>query len=179
MTFDAVSGTYLGPAVSVDAKGTTIALSASGGDADGNVNLGGAVTILAGAGAGQVRRVVAVPDASHVTVDRPFATPLDATSRVSVGAYKGQIIFHKNDYKDCGAFQTYGTAQDVVVSEHTFERAEALSSWGRTLVRRSLFSPLPSESGRRSFWDRSTHLGREISRIAHRLSRNRSSSGSS
>ena len=67
-----------------------------------------------------------------MTVDRPFATPLDGTSRVQVGAFKGQIIFHRNAYADSGSFQTYGAAQDVVVSEHTFERVESLNSWGRS-----------------------------------------------
>ena len=131
MTFDAVSGTYMGPVVSADAKGTTFALQGANGTSS-SADLGGAVTVLAGAGAGQVRRVVAAPDAAHVTVDQPFATPLDGTSRVQVGAFKGQIIFHRNAYADSGAFQTYGAAQDVVVSEHTFERVEGLLSWGRT-----------------------------------------------
>ena len=132
MTFDAVFGSYMGPVLSSDAAGTTLALAAANGTSGGTGNLGGAVTVLAGAGAGQVRRVVAAPDGAHVTVDRPFATPLDGTSRVQVGAFKGQIIFHRNAYADSGSFQTYGAAQDVVVSEHTFERVESLNSWGRS-----------------------------------------------
>ena len=39
-------------------------------------------------------------------LDRPFATPLDKTSRISLGPFKGRIIFHANEYRDGGAFQT-------------------------------------------------------------------------
>jgi hypothetical protein len=138
MTFDAVSGTYMGPVVSVNAKGTTLTLVAGGANGTASAqDYGGAVTVLAGTASGQVRRIVAIGDATHVTIDRPFATPLDSTSQVQVGAYKGQIIFHGNEYTDAGSFQTYGAAHDVIVSEHVFTRTEALLSWGRTYA--SLF----------------------------------------
>ena len=133
MTFDPVTGHYMGPVLAVDKAGTTLTLapaSANNGTAS-NSSLGGAITVLAGAGAGQYRRIIRMSDGTHVTVDRPFSTPLDATSRVTLGPFKGRIVFHANEYRDGGSFQTYGNAQDVVVSEHRFARCEALLSWGR------------------------------------------------
>ena len=64
--------------------------------------------------------------ASNVTLDLAFATPIDETSVVQIGPFKGQFIFHGNRYADGGAFQTYGTAMDVIISTTTFERTEGV-----------------------------------------------------
>ena len=39
------------------------------------------------------------------------------------------MIFEDNSYTDVGAFQLYGNAQDVVVSNNRFERSTGVFSW--------------------------------------------------
>ena len=128
MTFDPVNGHYFGHAVAVN---QTVFQLTNGNGLAVNASLGGALSVLDGTGAGQYRRIVAVPNNETVIVDRPFATPLDATSLVQFGPFKGKIIFDDNKYTDGGGFQTYATAHDVIVSRHRFERTEGLLSWGR------------------------------------------------
>jgi hypothetical protein len=101
MTFDPVMGDYFGGAT---CTGTKCTLSASG---DGKAaSMGGMVSILAGTGAGQYRRLVGFDATGHViTIDKPFTTPLDATSMMQLGPFKGRFIFDENRYEDCGAFQ--------------------------------------------------------------------------
>ena len=66
-----------------------------------------------------------------ITIDKPFTTTLDATSMMQLGPFKGRFIFDENRYEDCGAFQLYANAADVIVANHNFARAEGLLSWGR------------------------------------------------
>jgi hypothetical protein len=37
-----------------------------------------------------------------ITLDRPFGTPLDATSFINVGPFRGRALFHGNRYTDGG-----------------------------------------------------------------------------
>merc|ERR1712125_76721 len=92
------------------------------------------VSILSGAGAGQYRRLTRVVDAETFQIDKAFATPLDQTSLVQVGPFKGRFIFHWNTYTDGGAFQLYANNADVIVAEHRHARMEGLMSWGRASV---------------------------------------------
>ena len=148
MTFDPVIGVFHGTATVDPADPATLLLhndNASHGGPDKG-SLGGCVSILDGTGAGQYRRFVkadgadiaaalgAAPGAGagNLTMDAPFLTAPDETSIVQVGPFKGQFIFHANYYSDGGAFQTYGTAMDVIVSAHRFERTEGLFAWGRS-----------------------------------------------
>lgn len=132
MTFDPVNGEYFG-AVQASADGRGLALQkapAGNGSVDTGI-LGGMASVLDGTGAGQYRRIVAVNNSSYVTIDKPFTTPLDSTSRVQLGPFKGRILFVGNRYEDGGGFQLYANAADVVVTDHHFARTEALLSWGR------------------------------------------------
>ena len=77
-------------------------------------DLGGAVTVLAGTGAGQYRRLVT---ASHTPkIDKPFDTPIDTTSVIQIGPFRGRTIFTHNRYEDGGDWQLYGNAHDWIVS---------------------------------------------------------------
>lgn len=75
-----------------------------------------------GTGAGQYRRISKVLDKSTVVLDQPFVTPLDPSSRVQLGPFKGRFIFYANRYEDGGAFQLYANNADVVVAKHRFAR---------------------------------------------------------
>lgn len=129
MTFDPVFGDYNG-GVTVAADGVTLTTANGTGKLSAS-NLGGMVSVLAGAGAGQYRRMLRIPAPGVLVIDSPFDVALDSTSVVQVGPYKGMILFHRNRYEDGGAFQLYANAADVVVSEHRFARTEGLLSWGR------------------------------------------------
>ena len=83
-------------------------------------DLGGAVTVMAGTGAGQYRRLVT---ASHTPViDQPFDTPIDSTSVIQIGPFRGRTIFYHNRYEDGGDWQLYGNAHDWIVSQQHMQR---------------------------------------------------------
>ena len=131
----AVMGDYNGPVKVLPGGGTKLELTPGSGSAAGG-SMGGMVSVLAGTGSGQYRRLVHIAKGASgggdvVTLDRPFETPLDETSIVQLGPFKGRFIFDENRYEDCGAFQLYANAADVIVSKHHFARAEGLLSWGR------------------------------------------------
>ena len=82
MTTDPVTGDYFG-GVLVDSSGGGVELTLRDGiGAADPLNVGGAVSVLDGTGAGQYRRVVHVSNGSRLRLDAPFDTPLDSTSRV-------------------------------------------------------------------------------------------------
>ena len=137
MTFDPIYGAYFGPAV---ARGNVLSLATKdhGGNYSDFGDLGGTVSVLGGAGKGQYRRVTGLVGGwnnanatTRLTLDAPFTTPLDHTSLVQVGPFKGLFIFDANKFADGGAVQTYGNAHDVVFSRHVFRRTEGLMAWGR------------------------------------------------
>ena len=132
MTTDPVTGDYFGGAALVEGGGgVELALAGGIGAADPS-NEGGAVSVLDGTGMGQYRRVVRVDaNGTRVRLDAPFDTPLDGSSRVQVGRFKGRFLFWANTYEDCGAFQFYANVADGVVARHRFARAEGLLTWGR------------------------------------------------
>ena len=135
MTFDPVNAQFNGLVQKDD--GSTVTFAPGGSGTASDAILGGAAAVLAGTGAGQYRRIVAL-GVGTVSVDRPYDPPLDATSTLQLGPFKGRIIFHANEYVDGGSFQTYATAMDIVVSEHRFERSEGLLAWGRSGTSRTL-----------------------------------------
>lgn len=130
MTFDPVNGDFNGPVI-VDPDNRTLLTTVGGQGSVSSSMLGGAVSILDGTGAGQVRRLVGLVNHTQFVIDAPFSVPLDSTSIIQVGPYKGRMIFHNNKYEDGGAFQFYANAVDMIVSSHRFTRVEGLLSWGR------------------------------------------------
>eukprot|EP00037_Helgoeca_nana_P001409 m.26704 g.26704 ORF g.26704 m.26704 type:complete len:622 (+) comp11832_c0_seq2:743-2608(+) len=146
MTYDNAGGAYFGVLESVDgvtvtAGGDRIPLnrygtnnSATGG---GWVVTGGALIVLNGTGAGQVRRIVESVGSRGWVLD----LPLDAVDLVANGSrrpsfvqilpYRGRNIFHRNFLSDCGAFQFYGIGLENVVSENRNERMAGMVSWGQ------------------------------------------------
>jgi hypothetical protein len=51
------------------------------------------------------------PHNQTITLDRPFATALDATSMVQLGTCHMMLLFHDNYYADGGAVQMIGDGQ--------------------------------------------------------------------
>jgi len=93
--------------------------------------LGGAVAVMNGTGAGQVRRIVAwtVPQPT-ITLDEPFDPPLDSSSFVTVSPYWGRIIWENTTQQDGGHFQLYGAAFDWVIRGLTQKRIGGLMGIG-------------------------------------------------
>ena len=92
MTFDPVFGDFNGP-VHVDSSNPTLLTTAGGVGSVGTAMLGGMVSILQGAGAGQIRRLTGVENSSRFVIDKPFTTTPDSTSVVQVGPCKIQPPF--------------------------------------------------------------------------------------
>jgi hypothetical protein len=126
MTSDAGGEAFSGYATRV--RGTTLTL-------DGTPNWrnrawdGAGVFILAGTGAGQVRRVVGHGERS-VEVDRPWDVEPDARSFVCVTMFQGHYLILDNDFSDCGAMQFYGTAIENVVAGNTGARMSGFRGLG-------------------------------------------------
>jgi hypothetical protein len=153
LTLDPLYGSYTGNVlpvsnISMDTNGIITVTNATQGtlllmdlDANGEPSnnshihidtgdLGGAATIVAGTGAGQYRRIVSI-GSRHIIVDRPFDTPLDSTSVLQTGPFRGKTIFLHNRYEDGGGWQLYGNAHDWIVSNQHMARTGGILSWGR------------------------------------------------
>ena len=94
MTTDPVTGDYFG-GVLVDSSGGGVELTLRDGiGAADPSNVGGAVSVLDGTGAGQYRRVVHVSNGTSLRLDAAFDTPLDSTSRVQAGLHLRSLSLH-------------------------------------------------------------------------------------
>ena len=126
MTSDAGGEAYSGKVG--PANGTTLAL-------DGKPNWrgrewqGAAVFVLAGKGAGQVRRVVGQGEQS-VEVDRPWDVLPDESSEICVTMFQGHYLVIGNEFADCGPMQFYGTAVENVVARNTGARMSGFRGKG-------------------------------------------------
>ena len=129
MTFDNRGNQYFGPVVGVSPDGTNISTYGRGarfGNGNGYDMRGGAVVIVNGTGAGQIRRIIdfsletALNGTGWFTIDAPFVVPLhpstsphseDAndTSLIACTPFRGRSIFYSNRFEDTGAHQLYRT----------------------------------------------------------------------
>lgn len=150
MTYDNAGGAYFGPLASVSsqsdvdivAAGPRIPLnrfkansSTTGG---GWVVEGGALIVLNGTGAGQIRRIVASTSSTGWTLDAPL-DPVTLSgnaegiepSFVQMLPFRGRNLFHQNHFADVGAFQFYGIGLGNIVAENKNERMAGMVSWGQ------------------------------------------------
>ena len=80
---------------------------------------GGALYVVQGTGAGQLRTVVAARTGSRfVEVDRPFSTALDQTSLVTLCTYIGDAVVAGNHFSNGTAVQYYGSAFHAVIADN-------------------------------------------------------------
>jgi hypothetical protein len=169
MTFDNRGNSYFGPGTSLRAGGTNITTFGRGagpGNGNGYDVIGGACIIVNGTGAGQYRRVLSYSmptDGSGpgwFQLDSAFDTPpalaadtrpapLAAASFLSCVPMRGRMIFHRNHFKDTGAFNFYGISIDNIVAENTAERFQGYQVWGQW---RPNGGPPANKSGAYSFW---------------------------
>jgi hypothetical protein len=149
MTFDNRGNQYLGPVTGIDEAGTNISTQGRGasvGNGNGYSVVGGALVIVNGTGAGQIRRIISFvmhdnsSDAGWFEIDRPFdvlptTTAAHAGSRITsyiaCVPFRGQSIFAYNHYADTGAFQYYGIGFNNVAYQNTAERFGGFLSWGQ------------------------------------------------
>eukprot|EP00941_MAST-03F_sp_MAST-3F-sp1_P003605 g3605.t1 len=131
MTCDATVGVYFGHIDVKASKPTEIHLvtKASGPQLNGNM------CVLEGTGTGECRRVTHYDSTFQIwTINTPFTLPLDATSRINIATFVGNIAFNGNQYEDGGAVQFYGSAFDIQANGNKFERMGGLLAWGRGQV---------------------------------------------
>ena len=154
MTTDGPSNIYNGSVGEVlnAAANSTIVLPAGsrvncggGGGASECVPAGTMVAILAGEGAGQIRRTVA-SNSSALVVAPPFdppplpgwAPPGDGGdnngSYITVLAFHGNAVFEGNYYSNGTCWQIFGTGDNFVVAGNRFDEMFTTSTWNHTGV---------------------------------------------
>ena len=80
--------------------------------------VGAAMAVLDGAGAGQVRRIIA-GEADIYTVDRLWDVSLDMTSQISVVPYVGKVLMQGNNIRNSTTVQIFGCGFDSVYAGNT------------------------------------------------------------
>lgn len=110
---------------------------------------GGALVIMNGTGAGQIRRIIdfyledALNGSGWFTIDTPFDVPpqpslsprvngTDGASLISCVPFRGRSIFHENSFVDTGAHQLYGIGLDTIVAENSAARFGGFAAWGQS-----------------------------------------------
>ena len=126
MTSDAGGEAYSGKAVEANGKALTL-----NGKPDWRSRdwCGAAVFVLAGTGAGQVRRVAGQGERS-VEVDRPWDVAPDTNSEICVTMFQEHYMVVGNDFADCGPMQFYGTAVENIVLRNTGARMSGFRGMG-------------------------------------------------
>ena len=99
---------------------------------------GGALIVLNGSQAGQIRRIVRSADPSrprHWTLDSPLQgggpTGFDSDAFVQILPFRGRNLFFRNRLSDVGALQFYGIGLENIVSENSLARMAGIVSWGQ------------------------------------------------
>ena len=128
MTTDCCGGVYYGRVREESAEGTCVHLA-------GTMiypQPGGALCVLNGTNAGDCRRVASGGNLTAVFLNKKFASPLDASSLVTIVPFQGHIAFVGNRYSDGGEVQLYGQALECVMADNSFTRTGGLSAWARS-----------------------------------------------
>ena len=149
LTYDNAGGAYFGPlassspsSVRITTAGPRIPLNRSqpGMNSVGNgwVVEGGALVVLNGTGAGQIRRIVKCVSDREWQIDAPLDTIAlmsntngTGPSFVQILPFRGLNIFHHNTFRDVGAFQFYGIGLENTVADNRNERMAGMVSWGQ------------------------------------------------
>ena len=132
-TFDASTGAYLGALTAGPGAHVTLA-----GDPTfpkwaaetSELWRRSAICILAGRGAGQWRDVVA-NHAREWDIDRPFATPPDASSIATIVPFNGRTLIIGNHFEDANWVNAgYVTSIDVVCAQNQLLRCADMMNYG-------------------------------------------------
>jgi len=130
MTFDAACGIYTGGiqgvnttqgVTTVNLAGNTTVVPEPGGSSVPYSYVGAVMKVEAGTGMGQWAYITsASPGSSTVTINKPFAVPLDSTSVVSIVNNLGNAIFDGNNYGCEPNNQNYYFSMDVIKANNTY-----------------------------------------------------------
>jgi hypothetical protein len=132
-TFDAGSGAYLGQVA--EAKGLELTLAADPtypkwAPESSEHWRRAAVFILGGRGAGQWRFVTA-NHGRQWEIDRPFDTPPDSASTISIAFFNGRVLAIGNTFEDANWVNAgYGTSVDVIYAGNHLARCAELMNHG-------------------------------------------------
>ena len=124
-------GAFGGPGLLKDAKvtGHEIRHAGASGRTDAP-HIPAFVRVIAGAGAGQWRRVERF-ERDRLIMDRPFDVPVDAGSQFYAANAMTRHILFDNDWSDSGiAAQFYGGALDCVMAGNRSARSGGFRAWG-------------------------------------------------
>ena len=117
-TGDGPGGAYFGAIQSVD--GTLLTLAAA---ADLTHNIVGDVVVFTnGKGAGQLGRVAFANSTTQITLEQPLTIDVDPTdARVSIVAYRGDIILGGNLFEEGSVVEDYGMQMKSVWAHNTLK----------------------------------------------------------
>jgi hypothetical protein len=132
MTLDGGGGAYWGNIAS--ASGTRLTLAADPTYKDYSPKgrsdqIGAAVQILEGRGAGQYRLVTS-NNGREWQVDQPWLITPDTSSRISITPFRGRNLFIGNTFVDGGTVQLYGGGHDSIVANNRGSRMDGFQVYG-------------------------------------------------
>lgn len=126
MTSDAGGECYFGRAAAVKGTSLTLAERPQGPARDW---AGAGVFVLAGRGAGQVRRVARM-EGTAVEIDRPWTADPDEKSDLCITMFQGRYLLVDNEFTDTGAVQFYGTSIECLVARNRGTRMPGFTALG-------------------------------------------------
>lgn len=85
----------------------------------------GSVYVLAGRGAGQVRRLISATPTS-LTVDAPFAVDSDGGTFAILAYQQVNYLFVDNHFEDASGIQLFGVSYNHVIAGNTFIRSDGV-----------------------------------------------------
>ncbi|HVW62659.1 MAG TPA: glycosyl hydrolase family 28-related protein [Puia sp.] len=132
MTLDGGGGAYAGKIGGIDGRVLMLPKDASTYQWTPDKWVGGGVFIIEGKGAGQYRRIVH-HTLDSIILDQPFLVDPDASSTISITTIRKNLFFIDNEASDGGAYQLYGSAQNVVIAGLKLLRCNGVVSRGSFL----------------------------------------------
>lgn len=140
MTFDGPGSAFVGPvaAYASNASGAWLTPGVGVNASDGlQVASGMLVAVMQGQGVGQLRRVSAgngsnPSPGAPIALDAALDVPPASDTIVSVGPYRGRVVWERNTWTNGTTVQLFGTSIDCVFAGNTFVNMTAgLLGWGR------------------------------------------------
>ncbi|MFA6291015.1 MAG: glycosyl hydrolase family 28-related protein [Victivallales bacterium] len=92
----------------------------------------GYVQLVAGKGAGQIRKIAKI-DGTKVTVDQPWEIQPDAKTYIVIAAFRQHFIYVNNETNDSSiAMQLYGSMIDAIIANNKTSRTGGFHNYGMT-----------------------------------------------
>ena len=130
MTLDGGGHTYRGAVTNVAGNRLVLADESMAWRNGADHWINGGIMVLAGRGAGQLRRIRHI-DGRTVEVDRPWAIEPDDSSLIAISYFRERHLFVGNHIEDATiALQLYGSLVEGIVAGNTSARAGGFHSFG-------------------------------------------------